>query len=79
VPFLNFTFENTDSDQAFTVTDQKDNSRNPIFNGPVNHGSESPSIQCWQGSDGNGRVLISGNASVGQYFDIRTDNDEVRY
>ena len=79
MPFLNFTFENTNSDQTFTVTDQKDSSRNPIFTGPVNHGDESSSIQCWQGSDGTGRVLISGDASVGQYFDIRTDNDKVRY
>ncbi len=78
MPYLSFRFKNSDPDQTFTVTDQRDSSKT-IFSGAVNEDETSAWIQCWQGSDGKGRVVISGSIGPNYAYDIPEDNYEVSY
>lgn len=79
MPHLSFTVLNTNDDQVITVNDLKDTTQNPIFQGAVNHDSSTPTLQCWQGSDGKGRIEISGSVSPTLQSDVRSNGDEIRY
>lgn len=79
MPTLYFQFSNTGADQVFIVNDLLDSTRNPIFNGPVNHGDNSPSIECWQGGNGRGQVNIKGSIGPSQNRDIYDNNEIVDY
>ncbi|WP_175952383.1 hypothetical protein [Burkholderia sp. BCC0405] len=77
--YINFTFENSQDDQTITVTDLIDNSRNPIFVGPINHNDQSSAITCWAGADGHGRVNVRGDKSLGLDQDIDGDGYSFTY
>lgn len=77
--YFTFTFRNTNPDQTFQVLDLKDTSRNPIFNGPVNHNDSSTPIQCWVGSDNKGRVQLNGSVSAALLEDIEYDGFQFDY
>ena len=79
MPYLSFTFLNSNDDQTFTVSDEIDVTINPIFSGAVNQNDVSPSIRCWQGSDGKGRVSITGSRGPTVNYDIDRDGDQVTY
>lgn len=77
--YFGFTFENTNDGQTFTVMDQIDSSKNPIFHGPVNHNDSSSSISCWVGDDDKGRVTIQGDHGPLVSFDVTKDGDALSY
>ncbi len=77
--YITFQFENSNADQTFTVLDQIDASKNPIFRGPVNHNEISGEIECWKGGDGKGRVTIQGDMGPLYAFDIFEGDNPVRY
>jgi hypothetical protein len=78
MPHLTFRVENTNDDQVITVLDKK-NGNAEIFKEPLNHNEVSHDIQCWQGSDGKGRVEISGSVSVAVLYDVRENGEVLRY
>ena len=79
MPTLSFTILNTQDDQSFTVNDLKDTTHNPMWTGAINHNDPSPSISCWQGSDGTGQIQIIGTVSVGQQADVTQDGQQIPF
>ena len=74
-----FRFTNDNDGQTIVVNDTLDTSANPIFNGAVNHGANSPTIYCWVGDGGKGVVTIKGEHSILSTFDITQDGQTVDY
>jgi len=77
--YISFSFQNSNDDQTFTVSDSIDTSRNPIFQGPINHNEWSPSIQCWAGGDGKGEVVVRGDKGPSLNQEIDKDGDTFSY
>lgn len=78
MPYMSFSFENTNQDQVFEYWDKKENNKNyPV--GPVNHNDTSPSCQCWKDSDGKGRIALKGSTGPTVEYDIRGDGESIRY
>jgi hypothetical protein len=79
MPYNTFNFTNTAYDQTVRVDDLIDASNNPIFNGPMNKGDTSPTLQCWRDSNGKGSVHVQGSVQEGLNQTIEDDNFAFNY
>jgi len=79
MPWLSFTFTNTNGSQAFTFDDMIDTSSNPHAVGPINSGATSSPQQCWDGGSGKGRISLSGSVGPTVYQDIPYDGYSFNY
>ena len=79
MPYIQFTFENTNQDQSFQFDDEIDVSNNPRMVGPVNHNDTSPVCQCWAGSDGRGKIILTGSISGSLAETIDEDGYSFRF
>jgi len=79
MPTLIFQIRNSNDDQIFVVDDLLDPTKNPIFNGPINHGDLSPEISCWQGGNGRGQINIKGSISPSYNKDVYEDTKVLDY
>jgi hypothetical protein len=77
MPTYNFVFTNSNGDQVFQYLDELAQATTVV--GPVNNGTSSSVLQCWVGSNGNGRIVLTGSQSGNLAKDIPEDNFQFSY